>query len=450
MMRIYLKHLCRGTQRKEAKDGASSKDAVHANGNVNAAPASSVSPSTPPSPSVDPFLLSLQCDFNHGESLDLRPYSSSLSSLQLMGFSYHDSLEALLVTENQGVEAACEILLSYHDMPEVRREKRRKAAEKGGRMATQEVRDRVMQQAAGGGEVQAADSAASSSAATSASDTSQSLLSLHAELSLLRQQLIKERALRSSQQVAPPPHPPSAVAPVQLPPSIKRLMPLKLYVDTLSAMLIKGYILPREVKMLDAYRARNGMNDEAHAHCLVAAGLGAGSGAVVVANGEDASTNPLLAAASCLADSPSPAVPVGAREQLALSRFTTMIRRSDRNISKVMQQLQLQSQGGVGVGVNASGLPLPALMGGGGGSLVPSQHSSLDTPFSSSSSCGEIDLDCVVCLDRPKSHLILSCMHLCLCDECASEWQQQKGRNQTYNHCPICSKPIQQIARIYV
>ena len=59
--------------------------------------------------------------------------------------------------------------------------------------------------------------------------------------------------------------------------------------------------------------------------------------------------------------------------------------------------------------------------------------------------------DCVVCLDKPKTYIILNCMHLCLCEDCANSWMKHKGAANTFNkNCPICSKKITQIARIYV
>lgn len=51
--------------------------------------------------------------------------------------------------------------------------------------------------------------------------------------------------------------------------------------------------------------------------------------------------------------------------------------------------------------------------------------------------------ECVVCLDKPKSHVILPCMHLCLCDDCAVSWVKKNAK------CPICSKKLTQILRIF-
>jgi hypothetical protein len=45
----------------------------------------------------------------------------------------------------------------------------------------------------------------------------------------------------------------------------------------------------------------------------------------------------------------------------------------------------------------------------------------------------KFDMDCVVCLDKPRSHVIYPCGHLCLCDNCVVA-VKKKGK------CPICQK----------
>tara|TARA_B110000971_G_C19948614_1_gene472234 strand:+ start:309 stop:830 length:522 start_codon:yes stop_codon:yes gene_type:complete len=49
---------------------------------------------------------------------------------------------------------------------------------------------------------------------------------------------------------------------------------------------------------------------------------------------------------------------------------------------------------------------------------------------------GEEDTDeglCVVCVDNPKTVLLMPCKHLCACDSCADMLEE----------CPLCRKPIQ-------
>ena len=51
------------------------------------------------------------------------------------------------------------------------------------------------------------------------------------------------------------------------------------------------------------------------------------------------------------------------------------------------------------------------------------------------------DTECVVCLDKPRDHVIMNCMHLCLCEDCAATFQQPS--------CPLCSKKVRKIVRIF-
>jgi len=53
------------------------------------------------------------------------------------------------------------------------------------------------------------------------------------------------------------------------------------------------------------------------------------------------------------------------------------------------------------------------------------------------------DNECVVCLDRKKTHVIFNCMHLCLCDVCVDT---VTGKS---NKCPMCSKKITKVVRIF-
>lgn len=53
--------------------------------------------------------------------------------------------------------------------------------------------------------------------------------------------------------------------------------------------------------------------------------------------------------------------------------------------------------------------------------------------------------ECVVCLDKPKSHVVIKCMHLAFCEDCAEKAKKAKDRK-----CPICSEKIVDISRIYL
>ena len=51
---------------------------------------------------------------------------------------------------------------------------------------------------------------------------------------------------------------------------------------------------------------------------------------------------------------------------------------------------------------------------------------------------------CSICLDRPKTHAILPCMHKCVCEKCG-------GGNfkKLVKTCPICRKKIKQIKQVF-
>ena len=49
---------------------------------------------------------------------------------------------------------------------------------------------------------------------------------------------------------------------------------------------------------------------------------------------------------------------------------------------------------------------------------------------------------CVICLDAPKSHVLLPCGHKCLCGACAAESARPP-------FCPICRAPIGQAVRVF-
>lgn len=53
------------------------------------------------------------------------------------------------------------------------------------------------------------------------------------------------------------------------------------------------------------------------------------------------------------------------------------------------------------------------------------------------------DTECVVCLDRPKDHVVMPCMHMCLCEECASDFSEK-------SNCPICGKKVKKVVKIFV
>ena len=51
---------------------------------------------------------------------------------------------------------------------------------------------------------------------------------------------------------------------------------------------------------------------------------------------------------------------------------------------------------------------------------------------------------CVVCMDAPKNHLIRPCMHMCTCEACTQQLQEQGAQS-----CPVCRGPIEGIERVF-
>ena len=51
---------------------------------------------------------------------------------------------------------------------------------------------------------------------------------------------------------------------------------------------------------------------------------------------------------------------------------------------------------------------------------------------------------CVVCMDAPKQYAIRPCMHMCTCEACTQQLQEQGARS-----CPVCRGPIEGIERVF-
>jgi len=54
------------------------------------------------------------------------------------------------------------------------------------------------------------------------------------------------------------------------------------------------------------------------------------------------------------------------------------------------------------------------------------------------------DVDCVVCLDKPKDQVVFNCMHLCMCEGCGTNLMQGKSPK-----CPLCGKKITKLMKIF-
>eukprot|EP01083_Nonionella_stella_P082120 226648_1 len=72
----------------------------------------------------------LEVDFNSGKAMDWKPYQSHIEQLANMGFSNAQAVEALVVTQNRGVDLACNFLFLSDTEQKVEREKARLATDK--------------------------------------------------------------------------------------------------------------------------------------------------------------------------------------------------------------------------------------------------------------------------------------------------------------------------------
>ena len=52
---------------------------------------------------------------------------------------------------------------------------------------------------------------------------------------------------------------------------------------------------------------------------------------------------------------------------------------------------------------------------------------------------------CVVCMDAPKQYAIRPCMHVCTCEACTQQLQEQGAQS-----CPVCRGPIEGIERVFI
>jgi hypothetical protein len=64
-------------------------------------------------------------------------------------------------------------------------------------------------------------------------------------------------------------------------------------------------------------------------------------------------------------------------------------------------------------------------------------------PETSESSSNE--MECVVCMDNKKDHVVLDCMHICVCEKCAED-----VLGTPHPKCPLCSGDVKEIRRTYL
>ena len=52
---------------------------------------------------------------------------------------------------------------------------------------------------------------------------------------------------------------------------------------------------------------------------------------------------------------------------------------------------------------------------------------------------------CVVCMDAPNNHVVLPCLHMCVCEACAEQLLQLLGTSR----CPVCRTTIERIGQVF-
>jgi Zn finger protein HypA/HybF involved in hydrogenase expression len=57
--------------------------------------------------------------------------------------------------------------------------------------------------------------------------------------------------------------------------------------------------------------------------------------------------------------------------------------------------------------------------------------------------------ECVICMDRAASYIVLDCMHLCLCEPCAEQFKAKLAAGRAEHACPKCRQHIVRIAKTY-
>jgi hypothetical protein len=58
--------------------------------------------------------------------------------------------------------------------------------------------------------------------------------------------------------------------------------------------------------------------------------------------------------------------------------------------------------------------------------------------------CTAEEAQCVVCMDAPKDHIVLPCMHMCACEACA-----QHLLKRWPPRCPVCRGAIERIGQVF-
>jgi len=57
----------------------------------------------------------------------------------------------------------------------------------------------------------------------------------------------------------------------------------------------------------------------------------------------------------------------------------------------------------------------------------------------------EEEVQCVVCMDERKQHVMMPCMHMCVCGVCA-----QRLLDAQTPLCPVCRTPVESTMRVFI
>lgn len=77
--------------------------------------------------------------------------------------------------------------------------------------------------------------------------------------------------------------------------------------------------------------------------------------------------------------------------------------------------------------------------------LLPTPLHTSSSPSSTTSSSSETKIaECCVCLDKPSTHIVLPCGHMCLCETCSLKCKRAKLK------CPKCCGTVRQISKVFL
>ena len=60
----------------------------------------------------------------------------------------------------------------------------------------------------------------------------------------------------------------------------------------------------------------------------------------------------------------------------------------------------------------------------------------------------EEEMECVVCMNAPRTHVFMPCKHMCVCEACATNVMEQDPALAVAKRCPICRGPAQGTMRV--